>query len=91
VDPEELAIWLASLVETGDLTSPQAEDVLEQRQRFDERRPLFEREMRGRMVGFAGGEIFVADTTVTLLDEVIEQFGGERLAYFEAIDEETAL
>jgi hypothetical protein len=59
--------------------------VRRQRARFDEERGRIEAEFVGRVVGFVADERVVSDRVSTLLDDVLERYGGARQVYFEPI------
>lgn len=85
MNSEEFANWTWDLVEEGKLTPKQAEDVREQRVRFDRDRQVIEQEFRGAVVGYVAGERLVGSTTPQVLDEAGRLFGRSRQVYFEPI------
>ena len=81
---DELRDWLFLLVEQRRLTTVRADDLLEQRRRFDELREILESDPPGRVVGVVAGEVVPDDDVSSLLDRCREMF-GDRPVYFEPI------
>lgn len=82
---EEFQAWVGSLVAQGRLTAEQRSDVETQRQLFDANRDMIEAEYWGRLAGYLGGELLVADRVRELLDRAREIYDGRRQLYFEPV------
>lgn len=83
---EEFAAWLRSLVGEGRLTPRAADDLLEQRERFDAERERWAAagpELGPVVLGFHAGAIVEADSVGELMDRVRAR-DPDRLVYFEA-------
>ena len=78
--PEQVEQWVAS----KQLTRDQGDDLLSQKAAFDAARETIESSNQGQCVGFAGGEMFVADSVAALLDKA-KQAHPERQVYFESV------
>ena len=84
---DEFTQWTRALTVEGRLSPEQADDVLQQRRRFDNQRQMIENEFPGRVVGFVADELVADDEAPAMLDRVMERFGLERQLYFEWIGE----
>jgi hypothetical protein len=84
MDFEAFSVWLRQeYIEKGILAS-QMDDLLGQRRLFDAEREFIESEFRMHVVGYVADERQVTDSTMELLERVIERFPG-RMVYFEPI------
>jgi len=80
----EFAQWLDAEVVAGRMDPLQREELLGQKGQFDQERRRIERQHQGRVVGYAGGQEFVADGVHELLRQV-RSVTPDRLVYFEPV------
>jgi hypothetical protein len=84
MDFEAFSIWLRQEYQDRGILASQLDDLLKQRQLFDANREFIESEFQLHVVGYVADERQITDSTVELLDMVIERFPG-RMVYFEPI------
>jgi hypothetical protein len=86
-DPEFQA-WLRELVENGNMTRPQMDDLLSQKalfnSRFGEGDDQRRRDFLHRIVGYVADKLIEGRDIHTLLDQAESYFPG-RMLYFEPI------
>jgi len=82
---EEFVTWVESLINRGRLRPEQAQDLIRQRELFDQERSRIEAEFGGYVVGFLDEELVVETGVLTLLTLALERARGERQLYFEPV------
>ena len=81
---EQFKAWLASEVTENRMSQAQMDDLLQQKQIFDENRTPLQEQYKGRVVGYANRRLFLAQNVHLLLDDVKRLAPGS-LVYFEPI------
>lgn len=66
------------------MTDPQRAEILEQKKIFDSHRSEIEGKFQGRIVGAAGGQLFVGNTVHDVIEQVRSKLPG-KLVYFESV------
>ncbi len=80
----EFRQWLTDEVNSGRMDLFQREDLLHQKQLFDNERSRIKRRYRGLVVGYAADQQFVGRTVRDLVDQV-KRDRPQRLVYFEPV------
>jgi hypothetical protein len=75
---------LKEYVTNGQLTQPEADDLLAQKAAFDANRKTIEATLKGKCVGYVSGHMLVAQTHTALLAQVKKEHPG-KLTYFETV------
>ena len=85
----EFRNWLQAEVERGCMTKNQQQDLLEQKQYFDQHRTEIEQQYKDQVVGYVNGTREVCATVHELLSKAQTSCPG-RMVYFESIGYELA-
>jgi hypothetical protein len=80
----EFRDWPCNLVLEGRVTAEQRDDLLAQKDRFDQHRAEIEKQCPRRVVGYVNGAREVASAVHEILSKANAQFPG-RMVYFEPI------
>jgi hypothetical protein len=81
---EEFASWLRDEVGSERMTQPEMNDLLHQKELFENSRSIIEAENNRRVVGYVADQRWVADSTHGLIDSAKARF-PDRMIYFEPI------
>jgi hypothetical protein len=83
-DTSEYENTIKQYVANGQMTQSEADDLLSQKNTFDQNRLSIETGYKGQCVGYVGGKFLVADSHTALLAQARKEYPG-KLIYFETV------